>query len=115
MALQWKMFVYYTGIRSILRPFDIFYGHLVYFMVIWNIFPRVGTLNQEKNLATLIYFEQTHWVWSAIGNLVDQKSGLNSIRSVIELPAKEAAIKVTRLGEFSPFGWQLTVGIFLKI
>jgi hypothetical protein len=35
---------------SILRPFDIFYGHLVYCMVIWYIFPRFGILYQ-KNLA----------------------------------------------------------------
>jgi hypothetical protein len=46
--LQWKMFVYFMDIWSILRPFDIFYGHFVYFWVIWSIFPRFGTLFREK-------------------------------------------------------------------
>jgi hypothetical protein len=48
-ALQWKMFVYFMDIGSILGPFDIFYGHLVYFVVIWYIFPRVGILHREKS------------------------------------------------------------------
>jgi hypothetical protein len=34
---------------------EIFYGHLVYFVVIWYIFPRFGTLYHE-NLVTL-----AHW------------------------------------------------------
>jgi hypothetical protein len=40
-------------IWSILQPFDIFYGHLVYFVVIWYIFPMLIYCS-EKNLATLI-------------------------------------------------------------
>jgi hypothetical protein len=36
-------------IWSILRPFGIFCGHLVYFIVIWYIFPRFGMLYQEKS------------------------------------------------------------------
>jgi hypothetical protein len=36
-------------IWSILRPLEIFYGHLVYFVVIWYIFPRFGILDQEKS------------------------------------------------------------------
>jgi hypothetical protein len=44
------MLVYYMCIWSILRPLEIFYGHLVYFVVIWYIFPRFG----NKNLATLL-------------------------------------------------------------
>jgi hypothetical protein len=28
---------------------DIFYGHLVYFVVIWYIFSRLGTLYQETS------------------------------------------------------------------
>jgi hypothetical protein len=36
-VLQWKMFVY-------LWPFGIFYGHLVYFMVIWYRFSHFGML-----------------------------------------------------------------------
>jgi hypothetical protein len=33
--------VCFTAIWSILRPFDIFYDHLLYFVVIWYIFPPV--------------------------------------------------------------------------
>jgi hypothetical protein len=40
-------------IWSILRPLEIFYGHLVYFVVIWYIFPRCGIFT-KKNLATLL-------------------------------------------------------------
>jgi hypothetical protein len=36
-------------IWSILRPLEIFYGHLVDFVVIWYIFPRFGMLYQEKS------------------------------------------------------------------
>jgi hypothetical protein len=36
-------------IWSILRPLEIFYGHLVYFVVIWYISPRFGILYQEKS------------------------------------------------------------------
>jgi hypothetical protein len=39
-------------IWSILWPFDIFYGHLIYLMVTWYIFSRFGMFYQ-KNLATL--------------------------------------------------------------
>jgi hypothetical protein len=45
---------------------EIFYGHLVYFVVIWYSFPRFGTMDQEKsgnpalNRATSILF-----CWSA--------------------------------------------------
>jgi hypothetical protein len=37
-----------TYIVPILWPFGIFYGHFVYFMAIWYIFPRFGVLHQEK-------------------------------------------------------------------
>jgi hypothetical protein len=33
----------------ILRPFDIFYGHLVHVEVTWYNFPRDGRLYQEKH------------------------------------------------------------------
>jgi hypothetical protein len=36
-------------IWSFLRPLEIFYDHLVYFMVIWYIFPRFGISYQEKS------------------------------------------------------------------
>jgi hypothetical protein len=48
-VLQWKMLVYLMDIRPILQAFDMFYGHLVYFVVIWYIFPRFGMLYQEKS------------------------------------------------------------------
>jgi hypothetical protein len=42
--LQWKMLVYFMAMWSNLWQFGIFCGHLVYFMVTWYIFPRVGML-----------------------------------------------------------------------
>jgi hypothetical protein len=37
----------YVGI--LVWPFGIFWGHLVYFMDIWYIFPDFGMLYQEKS------------------------------------------------------------------
>jgi hypothetical protein len=48
-VLQWKMLMYFMNIWSILWPLEIFYGHLVYFVVIWYIFPRFGILYLEKS------------------------------------------------------------------
>jgi hypothetical protein len=42
-------YIYVIGIWYILRPFDIFYGHLVYFVLTWYVFPRFGILNQQKS------------------------------------------------------------------
>jgi hypothetical protein len=40
-ALQWKILVYFMTIWSTLRPLEIFYGHLVYFVVrFWYFVPR---------------------------------------------------------------------------
>jgi hypothetical protein len=50
-VLHWKM-VYFMAIWSILRPLDIFYGHLVHFVVIWYI-SIVLVYCTRKNLATL--------------------------------------------------------------
>jgi hypothetical protein len=44
-VLHWKMLVYFMSIW----PLEIFYGHLVYFVVNWYIFPRFGMLHQEKS------------------------------------------------------------------
>jgi hypothetical protein len=33
----------------ILRPFGLIYGHLVYFTVVWYIFPRFGIFYLEKS------------------------------------------------------------------
>jgi hypothetical protein len=37
-VFQWKLLVYLMDIWYSLRPFGIFYGHLVYFVVIWSFF-----------------------------------------------------------------------------
>jgi hypothetical protein len=44
-----KILVYFMTILSILRPLQILYGHLEYFVVIWYIYPRFGILDQEKS------------------------------------------------------------------
>jgi hypothetical protein len=51
-ALDWKMFIYFMAILNILKSFGIFYDHLVYFVVMWYIFPSLGFCI-KKNLATL--------------------------------------------------------------
>jgi hypothetical protein len=48
-VLQWKILVYIMTIWSILLLLGIFYGHLVYFLIIWYIFPRFGILDREKS------------------------------------------------------------------
>jgi hypothetical protein len=42
------IYILWTLHRPILRPFHTFYGHLVFFVVIWNVFPRFGILYREK-------------------------------------------------------------------
>jgi hypothetical protein len=39
----------FYGHWAYLRPCDTFYGLLVYFVIIWYIFPRFGTLYREKS------------------------------------------------------------------
>jgi hypothetical protein len=48
-VLLWKIFVYCMTIWSILRPLEILFDHLVYFVVIWYIFLHFGILDQEKS------------------------------------------------------------------
>jgi hypothetical protein len=43
-VLQWKMLVCFMSIWYTLRPFAIFYGLSVYFLVIWYILSSFGTL-----------------------------------------------------------------------
>jgi hypothetical protein len=45
--------IYFMTIWSLLRQLEKFYGHLVYFIVIWYIFPRF-VFCTKKNLATLL-------------------------------------------------------------
>jgi hypothetical protein len=46
--------ILWTFVIPILRPFDLFYGHLVYFVAICYIFPRFRIYCTKKNLATLV-------------------------------------------------------------
>jgi hypothetical protein len=48
-VLLGQILVYFMTIWSIVRPLEIFYGHLVAFAVIWYILPRFGILDQEKS------------------------------------------------------------------
>jgi hypothetical protein len=48
-ALQWKMLVYFMAIWSILWLVGICCGQLVYFKVVWYIFPHFGMLYHEKS------------------------------------------------------------------
>jgi hypothetical protein len=47
-VLQWKILVYLMTIWSILKPLEIFYDRLVYFVVIWYVSPHFGILHREK-------------------------------------------------------------------
>jgi hypothetical protein len=48
-VLLWKILVYFMTIWSMLRPLEIFYGRLVYFLIIWHSFPRFGILDERKS------------------------------------------------------------------
>jgi hypothetical protein len=43
------MFIYFMDIWNILHTSGIFYDHLVHFVFIWYIFPRLGIMYQEKS------------------------------------------------------------------
>jgi hypothetical protein len=69
-VLLWKISVYFMTIRSILRPLEILYGHLLYFVVIWYIFPRFGILDQEKsgNPAPVLLLTTLNY-WNCLPNI----------------------------------------------
>jgi hypothetical protein len=48
-AWNWKMLLYIMAIWNILRPFGIFYDHLVHFVFIWYIFSSLGIMHREKS------------------------------------------------------------------
>jgi hypothetical protein len=52
------MWVFFVAIWYILRPVGKFCGRLVYFMVIWYIFPSLVCCTQ-KNVATLFWIRQS--------------------------------------------------------
>jgi hypothetical protein len=47
-VLLWKILVCFMTIWSILRPLELFDGHLVYLMVFWYILPRFGIFVPRK-------------------------------------------------------------------
>jgi hypothetical protein len=53
-ALEGKMLVLFRAISNILRPFGIFYGHLVYFVVISYIVPQFWYVVPRKIWQTLM-------------------------------------------------------------
>jgi hypothetical protein len=48
-AFQSKTLVFFIVIGIISQPFGIFCGHLIYFTVVWYIFPRFGMLHLQKS------------------------------------------------------------------
>jgi hypothetical protein len=53
--LEWKMLVYFNVTRNNLRPFSIFYGHLVYILLSFGTLFPVLVCCTKKNLATLMH------------------------------------------------------------
>jgi hypothetical protein len=47
-VLDWKMCIYFMDIWNILWRFEIFYDHLVHFVLIWYIFSGFGIIYQDK-------------------------------------------------------------------
>jgi hypothetical protein len=48
-ASDWKIFIKFMAIWTILRIFGIFYDHSVHFVFIWYIFSSFGIMHQEKS------------------------------------------------------------------
>jgi hypothetical protein len=70
-VLQWKMLEYCMAIWSILRPLEIVYGHLVYLVFIWYIFPRFGILYQEKSGNPGCHSRRNKWITPKKRNKLD--------------------------------------------
>jgi hypothetical protein len=107
-ALQWKTLGYFLNIWSILRPFNIFYWHSVYFVVNLYIFPRVGILYQK------IWQPCAELNWDYSYNLL---FSLSSKKFWLRFNGSGQACtntRVTRLGEFSPFGRSYSLVSFIK-
>jgi hypothetical protein len=60
----------FLDLWSVLRPFGIFNGHLVYFGFVWYIFSRFGMLYQEKSGKP----------WTRLG--VEENSSFSCFRNV---------------------------------
>jgi hypothetical protein len=110
----------------ILWTFGLFYGHLKYFMTTWYILwrdgtfsPRFGLWYQEKSgnrgwtrhsLISVFNILFRHPLWNYCLFV-----GVRSIYTSSEKQNKWLWRRVTRLGEFLPFGRFFNLGIFLKI
>jgi hypothetical protein len=76
LVFKWKLSVYLIVLWSVLRQFDICYGHSVYFGLVWYISPVFGMFYKVKS-----------------GNTVDHPNGrnfqtktFNCCRSIATLP-----------------------------
>jgi hypothetical protein len=69
-VLQWKMLVYFMDIRSILQPFDIFCGNMVYFSPLWYI---ALIKIWQPCLKTVQWPEQGGVVWWSSSSPTEQK------------------------------------------
>jgi hypothetical protein len=49
LGVNYWVYRYFITISNILRPFGVLYGNLVWFVVIWYIFPVLVCLDQEKS------------------------------------------------------------------
>jgi hypothetical protein len=66
-VLRWKILLYFTPSWSVLQPFSIFCGHLVYLMVTYLVyFSCCGMLYQEKSgnpVSDSIRFARCQFLW----------------------------------------------------
>jgi hypothetical protein len=77
-VLQWKILVYFYDI--LVYYLEIFYGHLVYFVVIWYIFSHFGILYEEKssNPVLPMYVEWNKWPWILVILFTVDKSSIKN-------------------------------------
>jgi hypothetical protein len=59
-----RWYTYFAAIYNILQPFGLFHGHLVFFVVLWQIFPRFGMLYREEsgNPVSVERLKKANWV-----------------------------------------------------
>jgi hypothetical protein len=100
------MSVYFIDIWSILRPFGIFCGHLVYFIVIWYICP-VLVCCAKINLATLTWL-----TWRNFSAL--KKSWKKMTRGADSIHFYKVCKKKTTMYNKTPPSRRWTVGTFVK-
>jgi hypothetical protein len=103
-----------------LWTFGIFYEHLGYFLTIWYILCSFVTFFR-------FWYHEPRKIWQPRPRslVVSEQSVLSRLdilsfgeakQDVKLILIKQSQSRVTRLGEFSPFGWLFTFGnFFLKI